>query len=239
MTYRSVQKAVFRLRPNRFVAECSLDGELVRAHVPNTGRCRELLVPGCTAYLEDARAPGGPPRPARKTRYTLVAVEKGGRLINLDSQAPNRVFREAAESGKLLLPGMEGPCTLVRPEVRYGDSRFDFYLEGAGGAKRAYAEIKGVTLEEEGAVFFPDAPTERGVKHLNGLCRAAAEGYLAYLVFVVQMRGVRCLSPNRRTHPAFAEAMERARDAGVALLARDCLVEPARLELGDPVPVVL
>lgn len=231
MRYGRVQKAVFLRRPNRFVAECGLGGETVAAHVPNTGRCRELLVPGCTVYLEENLRPG------RKTRQTLVCAEKSGRLINMDSLAPNKVFREAVKRGELALPGFPGPCTLLRPEVRYGDSRFDFYMEN--GAQRAFAEIKGVTLEEDGVALFPDAPTERGVKHIRGLCRAAGEGYRAYLVFIVQLRPVLYLTPNRRTHPAFGDAMEAARRAGVELLAWDCRVAPDEIRLGGQVKIVL
>ncbi len=230
MKYENIRKAVFRRRPNRFIAVCELDGADVVAHVPNTGRCRELLVPGYTVYLTENE------NPARKTRYTLVSVNRAGRLINMDALAPNRAFREAAEGGTVRLPGLDVP-TLVRPECRFGDSRFDFYLENGG--RRAFVEVKGVTLEEDGAALFPDAPTERGVRHVRELCRAAAEGYLAYLVLVVQMEGVDRFSPNRRTHPAFADALAAARESGVRILAYDCLVAPDEIRLNRPVPVVL
>lgn len=231
MRYDHVKKAVFRLRPNRFVAECELEGKKVAAHVRNTGRCRELLVPGCTVYLEENL------RPDRKTQHTLVSVEKSGRTINVDSLAPNKAFREAMEEGYIGLPGFDGPCTLLKPEARYAESRFDFYMES--GSQKAFVEVKGVTLEEDGVVLFPDAPTERGVKHIHGLCRAAESGYLAFLIFVVQMKAVRYLTPNRRTHPAFGEAMEAARKAGVSLLAFDCRVAPDEIRLDEPIKIVL
>lgn len=222
--------AEFRTRPNRFVARCRLGGEEVIAHVPNTGRCRELLVPGRTVYL----APAGSPQ--RRTRFTLVCVDKAGKLINIDSLAPNRVFREAAEAGRLLLPGL-GPLTRLKPETVFDRSRFDFYLES--GPRRAFAEIKGVTLEENGVVCFPDAPTERGLKHVRETGRAVAEGYLAYLVFVIQMKGADRFRPNWRTQPAFGEALREAREQGVHLLAFDCAVAPGAIALADPVPLDL
>ncbi len=231
MKYDNAQKAVFRLRPNRFIAECELLSKKVTAHVRNTGRCRELLVPGCTVYLEEDLRPG------RKTRYTLVGVRKSGRLINIDSLAPNKVFREAMENETIELPGFDGPHTFLKPEARYGDSRFDFYMENS--SQKAFVEVKGVTLEENGIVLFPDAPTKRGVKHIHELCRAAEEGYLAFLVFVVQMKNVRHLTPNRRTHPAFGEAMETALKSGVRLLAFDCRVSPNEIRLEERVKIVL
>ncbi len=231
MRYDNVKKAVFRLRPNRFVAECELEGKKTAAHVRNTGRCRELLVPGCTVYLEENLRLG------RKTQHTLVSVEKSGRTINMDSLAPNKAFREAMEEGYIELPGFDGPCTLLKPEARYNESRFDFYMESR--MQKAFVEIKGVTLEEEGVALFPDAPTERGVKHIHGLCRAAEEGYFAFLIFVVQMKDIRYLTPNRRTHPAFGEAMEAARKAGVSLLAFDCRVAPDEIRLDEQVKIVL
>lgn len=231
MNYKNVQKALFLLRPNRFIAECELDGKIVEAHVRNTGRCRELLVPGCTVYLEED------PRPGRKTHYTLITVEKSGITINMDSLAPNKVFREAMENGQIKLPGFDRPYTVLRPETRYGDSRFDFYMENS--SQKAFAEVKGVTLEEDGIVLFPDAPTERGVKHIHELCRAAANGYLAFLVFVVQMKNVRYFTPNRQMHPAFGEALADARRAGVKLLAFDCQVTSNEIRLDEQVKVVL
>ena len=165
MQYHRIVPATFRSRPNRFIAEVELaGGELEQVHVKNTGRCRELLAPGARIYLE------GSDNPARKTRYDLVAVEKGDRLINMDAQAPNQVFGEWAGAGQFV-PDL----TLLRPETTWGKSRFDFYWEAAGG-RRGFVEVKGVTLEENGAVYFPDAPTERGVKHVEELAACLAEG---------------------------------------------------------------
>ena len=226
MQYHKITPGNFLSRPNRFVAQVKIGQQIVACHVKNTGRCRELLIPGARVYLEPAA------NPARKTPYDLIAVEKGGRLINMDAQAPNQVFGEWAESGGFC-PGL----TLLRPETSYGASRFDFYWEGRG--KRGFVEVKGVTLEVNGAVFFPDAPTQRGVKHLEELIRARAEGYEAAVCFVIQMEGVEYFTPNRRTHPEFAEALCRARRAGVELLAMDCRVSPDRLELNRPVEIRL
>ncbi|MDX9872267.1 MAG: DNA/RNA nuclease SfsA, partial [Clostridia bacterium] len=225
MKYANVQRALFWQRPNRFIAICELEGETVTAHVRNTGRCRELLVPGCTVYLEEDL------RPDRKTRYTLISVEKPGRMINMDSLAPNKVFREAIEKRSLQLPGLEGPYTVLKSETRYGDSRFDFYIEN--GSQKAFVEVKGVTLEEDGIVLFPDAPTQRGVKHIYELCRAAAENYLAFLVFIIQMKNVRFLTPNWRTHSAFGKAMKDAQESSVTLLAFDCHVTPNEICLDE------
>lgn len=222
---------MFLNRPNRFIAECLLDGEKAEAHVRNTGRCRELLVPGCTVYLDENCNTG------RKTRFTLVSVEKSDRVINIDSLAPNKVFYEAMADGQIDLPGFGRPFTLLKPESRYGGSRFDFYMENGG--QKAFAEIKGVTLEEDGVVLFPDAPTERGVKHIHELCRAAEDGYLSYLVFVIQMKNVKYLTPNRKTHPAFGEALSAAQKLGVKLLAFDCYVTPSEIRIADQVNIKL
>ncbi|MDD3192577.1 MAG: DNA/RNA nuclease SfsA [Oscillospiraceae bacterium] len=230
MEYQELLSAIFMERPNRFVAICILDGEPVAAHVKNTGRCRELLVPGAEVLLQYHPAPG------RKTRYTLTHVQKGERLIHIDSQAPNHLVEEALRQGRLALPGFGTP-ELIRPETFYGDSRFDFYLEAV--EKRGFAEIKGVTLEEEGWARFPDAPTERGVKHLEHLARAAAQGYWCYVIFVIQMSGIRGFSPNWRTHPAFGEALLKAQKAGVVPLAFESIVTPQRVELSAPVEIDL
>ncbi|MBN7774211.1 DNA/RNA nuclease SfsA [Clostridium aminobutyricum] len=231
MKYNNIHQATFRFRPNRFIAECELDGIKIEAHVRNTGRCKELLVPGCTVYLEKN------PHPNRKTQYTLISVEKSGRVINMDSLAPNKVFFEAIQKGGLELPGFRYPYGILKSEKHYGDSRFDFYMEN--DSKKAFIEVKGVTLEEDGIVLFPDAPTERGVKHILELCKAKEEGYLAYLVFIVQMKGVQYLTPNRRTHSAFAEALELAQQSGVNLLSFDCLVSPDEIQLDEKVEIML
>ena len=226
MRYYDIHKAVFLSRPNRFIAQVELDGAEVTVHVKNTGRCRELLVPGATVYLEKSA------NPARKTAFDLVAVEKGDRLINMDAQAPNQVFGEWAKAGKFR-PGL----TLLRPETTWGKSRFDFYWEA--GERKGFVEVKGCTLEENGACFFPDAPTERGVKHVEELMAARAQGYQACLFLVIQMSDVGWWSPNDRTHPAFGAAVRRAAEAGVEVLAYDCAVTPDTLDIGGPVEVRL
>ena len=227
MQYAHVRPAVFQARPNRFVARVLLDGKEETVHVKNTGRCRELLVPGARVYLAEGD------NPARKTRYDLVAVEKGELLVNLDSQAPNKVFAQWAGSG-----GFRPGLTLLRPETTWGNSRFDFYWEDAAG-QRGFVEVKGVTLEEAGHVRFPDAPTLRGVKHLEELVRARAEGYEAAVCFVVQMEGMVDFAPNDVTHPAFGAALRRAAAAGVTVLAMECAVTPGSLAIRRPIPVRL
>ena len=226
MQYENIRRATFLARPNRFIAHVELEGKTEVCHVKNTGRCKELLIPGTTIYVQEWD------NPARKTKFDLIAVEKGDRLINMDAQAPNKVFGEWAASGAFT----EG-LTLLKPEKTWGSSRFDFYFEA--GERRGFVEVKGVTLEEDGAVYFPDAPTERGVKHIEELIACQTAGYEAYLCFVIQMEHVKSFSPNDRTHPAFGEALRRAAAAGVRLLARDCVVTPDSLTLGKPVTIVL
>lgn len=203
-----------------------LDGEELTVHVKNTGRCKELLVPGCTVYLEKSA------NPARKTAYDLVAVEKGERLINMDAQVPNKLFQEWAQEGHFR-PGL----TLLRPETTWGNSRFDFYWESK--AAKGFVEVKGCTLEKDGWTYFPDAPTLRGVKHLEELIRARAEGYEAAVCFVIQMADVKGFSPNDRTHPAFGEALRAAAAAGVEVLAYQCQVAPDEAYMTRKVPVRL
>ena len=245
MKYEAIVKAKFTDRPNRFVAKVELcDGQEVAVHVKNTGRCKELLVPGATVYLEDFDGRMG----NRKMRYSLIAVEKRRAedtlLINMDSQAPNKVVKEALLSGKLQLPGLSA-LTLIRPETSYGNSRFDFYVEGSGTGKteqavqKAFIEVKGVTLEHHGFARFPDAPTERGVKHIEELCKAAEDGYGTYIVFVIQMQKIHTFGPNYETHPQFGEALAEAKSKGVQIVAYDCLVTQERLELDQPVPIDL
>ncbi len=229
MKYLNCMKATFISRPNRFIAYCEIEGQEVKVHVKNTGRCKELLIPGVTVYLEHSDNPN------RKTAYSLIAVQKGERLINMDSQAPNKVVYEALQNGSLCLPGLEGTITLIRPEKTYKESRFDVYLETE--VERAFVEVKGVTLEEDGIVRFPDAPTERGKKHLYELMDASEKGYKAYVVFVIQMEGVLYFTPNRITHAAFADAVAEVSRKGVQILAYDCQVTPDTLVLGQPVPV--
>lgn len=226
MRYRNVIRAIFLDRPNRFIAHVETEEGVETVHVKNTGRCRELLVPGATVYL--ARGDN----PARKTAYDLIAVEKGARLINMDAQAPNRVFAEWAATGHFL------PDTRsLWPEYRWGDSRLDFCVEAAG--RNHLVEVKGVTLEEDGAARFPDAPTERGVRHIRELQKAVDSGIGATLFFVVQMKGVRSVAPNDATHPAFGQALREAAAAGVHVCAWDCDVTPDSLVMGQEVPVIL
>ena len=227
MQYAHVRPAEFLARPNRFVARVLRHGTEATVHVKNTGRCRELLVPGATVYLAEGD------NPARKTRYDLVAVEKGELLVNLDSQAPNKVFAEWARAGNFR-PGL----TLLRPETVWGNSRFDFYWEAADGRK-GFVEVKGVTLEENGHARFPDAPTLRGVKHLEELALCRGEGYEAAVCFVLQMAGMVDFAPNDATHPAFGAALRRAAAEGVQVLAVECTVTPDSLALCRPVPVKL
>ena len=217
MNYSNIVRAEFVSRPNRFIAYVDIDGKRERVHVKNTGRCRELLIPGVEVILEHSD------NPERKTAYDLIAVYKEGLgLINIDSQAPNRVVGEwLAEKG----------LELIKPEYTYGSSRIDFYMEEEG--KRILMEVKGCTLEREKVGYFPDAPTERGVKHLNELKRAAKEGYLAYVAFVIQMEGIREVRPNIETHAAFGEALREAKEAGVHEILLPCTVREDRLEIDE------
>lgn len=226
MQYGKILPARFLSRPNRFVARVEAEGEELVCHVKNTGRCRELLVPGATVWLEES------PNPSRKTKFDLIAVEKGDRLINMDAQAPNKVFGEWAAAG-----GFREGLTLLRPETTYGSSRFDFYWESS--KSRGFVEVKGVTLEEDGIVRFPDAPTLRGVKHLDELVKAHEAGYEAAVCFVIQMENVRWFAPNDVTHPEFGQALRRAAAAGVEILAMDCAVTPQSLTIGKSVPIRL
>lgn len=226
MTYDNIHEAVFLDRPNRFIAHILLNGQTQVCHVKNTGRCRELLLPGAEIFVQHSA------NPARKTAYDLIAVRKGERLINMDAAAPNRVFGQWLAAGG---PGFVPE--LIRPERVHGHSRFDFYFEHGG--RKAFAEVKGVTLEENGVVRFPDAPTERGVKHLHGLIRCVQEGFEAWAVFIIQMKGVKYFEPNRDTHPEFAEALAQAAQAGVKLIALDCDVEKDSLNAADPVAIRL
>ena len=226
MHYPNVSPAVFLARPNRFVAEVLLDSVPTTVHVKNTGRCRELLVPGAAVWLTKSGNPN------RKTAYDLIAVQKGDRLINLDAQAPNQVFFEWASAGHFL-PDL----TLLKPEQKHGDSRFDFYWETA--ARRGFVEVKGVTLEQDGRCRFPDAPTERGTRHLHELIRAVEEGYRATAFFVIQMADAEDFSPNDETDPAFGVALRQAAEAGVEIAAWCCRVTPGSIALDRPVPVRL
>ena len=226
MRYEKIAAGRFVARPNRFMALVDMGGRTETVHVKNTGRCRELLVPGARVYLSDA----GENAP-RKTRYDLVAVEKGGLLINMDSQAPNAAVREFLEAGGLV------PGAAIKPEFSYGDSRFDFaVVPPTSPPELALLEVKGVTLERDGVVLFPDAPTQRGTKHLRELALFPGR---AWVMFVVQMEGPAWFAPNEATDPAFAAALRAARDAGVEILAYDCLVTPDSMTVHRPIEVRL
>ncbi len=215
MKYDNISRAKFINRPNRFIAEVDINGHRETVHVKNTGRCKELLIPGCEVWLT------APDSPGRKTKYDLVAVRKAnGMLFNIDSQAPNKVVSEWLET-----QGFD----VVKPEYTYGDSRIDFYMER--GDVKYLMEVKGCTLEVDGIGYFPDAPTERGVKHIRELIRAKKEGYHAVLAFVIQMDGVTEVRANVDTHPQFGEALDEAEEAGVEVRFLTCHVEPDRLEI--------
>ena len=226
MIYHHIREGRFVSRPNRFIAHVEVDGQIEVCHVKNTGRCRELLIPGTTVWIDESENPN------RKTKYDLIAVDRGGMLVNMDSQAPNQVFGEWAEAGEFL-----PDVTAVRREYRFGESRLDFCLETPKGLH--LVEVKGVTLEENDAARFPDAPTERGIKHILELQRAVKEGHDATLCFVVQMEGIRSVAPNDLTHPAFGDALRKAALAGVRVCAYDCTVTPDRLKIRQAVPVLL
>lgn len=225
MTYENMVAGEFLDRPNRFVAHVGIRGEVCTVHVKNTGRCRELLVPGARVWCQESQ------NPARKTKFDLICVEKGDRLINMDSQAPNAAVKQWLFSGGL------GELQDIRPETVHGDSRFDFAFQKDG--RQCFLEVKGVTLEDAGVCAFPDAPTLRGAKHLRGLTKAAREGYGACVLFVIQMEGAAYLHPNDATDPQFGAALREAAQAGVQVLAYDCTVTPESMALRAPVEVRL
>lgn len=229
--YSKTKKAVFVERPNRFIAKVLVDGKEETVHVKNTGRCRELLVKGCEIILYESD------NISRKTKYDLVAVYKkrDGKtplLINMDSQIPNDVAEEWLEKS-----GLFSSNAKIRREVKYGDSRFDFYIED--GERKAFIEVKGVTLEENGVAMFPDAPTERGIKHINELALAKSQGYDAYILFIIQMKEICEMRPNDKTHKAFADALCEAEKKGVRVLALDCTITENSIEADSFVTVVL
>lgn len=225
MHYDNMVQGTFLARPNRFIAHVCIGGQTEVVHVKNTGRCRELLPPGAEVYCQRSQ------NPARKTKFDLITVRKGNRLINMDSQAPNLAAKEWLLSGGL------GEISDLKAEYTHGDSRFDFsfYREG----KRCFLEVKGVTLENNGVCAFPDAPTERGAKHLRGLTRAVQEGCGGYVLFVIQMGDILYLHPNDATDPRFGEALREAAAAGVQVLATDCAVTVDSMAIRNPVPVIL
>ena len=244
MKYNQVVPGTFLQRPNRFIAHVLISGKEEVCHVKNTGRCRELLIPGCTVYCAVSD------NPQRKTKYDLIAVEKSIEnqivfanagipsqhvkstpeahstlLVNMDSQAPNAAVKEWLRSGASPF----GKIDFLKPEYKYGNSRFDFYLEC--NSRKIFLEVKGVTLEDNGVVLFPDAPTERGVKHVRELIRCHEEGFETYVLFVVQMEHAQYFTPNRKTHPQFADALCEAQNAGVQLLAYTCKVTPDEMKI--------
>lgn len=225
LRYANMVPGIFLSRPNRFIAHVEIGGQVQVVHVKNTGRCRELLVPGVRVWCQHSD------NPARKTQYDLIAVQKGGRLINMDSQAPNAAAREWLAAGGL------GEIENLRAETIHGDSRFDFSF--TLGGKPCFLEVKGVTLEYDGVCAFPDAPTERGAKHLRGLSEAARQGYGAYVLFVIQMADVAYLHPNDRTDPNFGKALREAAEQGVTILAVSCQVREDTMEISGFVPVHL
>lgn len=225
MRYSNMVPGKFISRPNRFIAHVDINGQDTVCHVKNTGRCKELLVPGAQVYCQYFD------NATRKTAYDLIAVQKGGRLINMDSQAPNAAAKE------WLLAGGLGEISQLRPETKHGDSRFDFSFMKDG--KTCFLEVKGVTLENDGVCAFPDAPTQRGAKHLKELAQAIRDGYGAYVLFVIQMTDVVYLHPNDSTDPAFAQALREADAAGVQVIAMDCAVTEDSMVIQHPVEVRL
>lgn len=225
MTYENMVPGIFQARPNRFIAHVQIGGQTEIVHVKNTGRCKELLVPGCSVWCQRSSNPN------RKTAFDLIAVQKGDRLINMDSQAPNRAAGEWLSSGGL------GEISELKAEVKHGDSRYDFSFLKDG--KRCFLEVKGCTLEHDGACAFPDAPTERGAKHIRGLTAAARAGYGAYILFVIQMSDVKYIRPHDETDPEFGKALREASQNGVRVLAMDCAVTPDTMEIRLPVLVKL
>ena len=225
MKYERIETGKFIERPNRFIAYVEIAGQKETVHVKNTGRCAELLTPGATVYVQKVD------NPERKTQWDLIGVKKGKRMINMDSQIPNKVVEEWIRKGNLF-----PDATLIKTETTFKQSRFDLYVEE--GNRKIFIEVKGVTLENNGVVKFPDAPTERGIKHLNELCEAVEEGYEAYVFFVIQMKGVKYFTPNMKTHAAFGEALRNAKEQGVHILAYDCRVTKDSIEIEKEVPVI-
>ena len=225
MRYKEMIKGKFLARPNRFIAHIEIDGKTEICHVKNTGRCKELLPPGATVWCEKSQ------NPARKTAFDLICVQKGNRLINMDSQAPNAAAKE------WLLGGGLGNIENLKPESTFGNSRFDFSFIKDG--KPCFLEVKGVTLENDGVCAFPDAPTVRGAKHLQELTELVKEGYSTYVLFVIQIEDVKYLHPNDITDPDFGKALRQAAQAGVQILAMDCKVTPDTMKINKPIKIKL
>ncbi len=226
MKYKNIKQGIFIKRPNRFIAHIEIDGVTEVCHVKNTGRCKELLLPGAVVYVQKSDNPN------RKTGFDLISVIKGSRHINMDSQVPNKLVQEWLEKGNLF-----PDISLIKPESRYKNSRFDFYVETK--EDKIFIEVKGVTLEENNVVLFPDAPTERGVRHINELVDSLREGYKAYIIFVIQMRDVNYFMPNELTHREFADTLKFAYEKGVNILALDCIVKDDFIEIDKQVEVKL
>jgi len=224
MKYKNIIKGKFIARPNRFIAEVEINGKIETCHVKNTGRCRELLIPSATVFVEEND------NPKRKTKFSLIGVVKDKRLINMDSQVPNKIVHEWILKGNLFKD-----VTLIKPETTYNKSRFDFYVETKD--RKVFIEVKGVTLEDNKVVRFPDAPTERGVKHIKELCDCLKEGYDAYIIFVIQMKDVLYFEPNDETHKEFGDALREAKKAGVNIVAVDCDVKEDSIDIIDYVEV--
>lgn len=228
MRYNEIVPAIFKKRVNRFIAEVWLNGELERVHVKNTGRLKELLLPEREVYLEIADNPN------RKTKYSLIAVNRDGNLVNVDSQAQNIAAFEAIQSGKIKEIGKP---EFLKKEVTFQSSRFDLYFED--GDTKGFIEVKGVTLSKDGVAMFPDAPTSRGAKHIKELEKAVQAGYRALVLFIVQMKGNHVFTPNWEMDPAFSESLVQAAKAGVEVLAYDCQVQPDGFTVDRPLPVQL
>ncbi len=217
MKYENIVEGVFLNRPNRFIAQVLVDGKEQTVHVKNTGRCKELLISGTPVWLQKSD------NPLRKTAFDLVAVKKGDGVVNIDSQIPNSVAYEWLKKGSLFSEN-----AVIKREVTHGDSRFDLFVED--GKRKAFIEVKGVTLERNGVAAFPDAPTLRGIKHLNGLVKCREEGFEAYVIFIIQMKGVHLFTPNYETHFEFGEALKAAKEKDVRIIALDCIVTPNSIE---------
>ena len=226
MIYKNIFEGNFLSRPNRFIANVEINGKLETVHVKNTGRCRELLTPNATVFLEKSD------NPLRKTQYDLVAVYKDNLLINMDSQIPNDVAFEWLKNGNLFSKNAK-----IRREVTHNKSRFDFYIED--GNRKIFLEVKGCTLEQDGIAMFPDAPTERGVKHIEELIGCLEEGFEAYILFVIQMKGPKVFKPNDDTHKAFGDALRKAYESGVRILAYDSIVTPNSIKIDKEVKILI
>ena len=229
MRYNNIVKADFKKRINRFVAECDIKGENIKVHVKNTGRCKELLKENAFVYLQKSDNSN------RKTAYDLISVYKGKELFNMDSQVPNKLVKEAIENGNIKLEGFDEDMT-IKPETKYGNSRLDFLIQNKN--RKAYVEVKGVTLEENGVAMFPDAPTVRGIKHIRELIDALKEGNDAYLIFVIQFRGSKYFTPNP-SHKDFIEALKDAKNSGVNILAFECFVSMDEVKVVHEIEVKL